>query len=56
MQQELPIRSLVGAHEQRERDSEPQRVRTLEIDDKFDFVDCCTGKSEGFSPPTIRPA
>jgi hypothetical protein len=28
---------LVGAHEQRQRDTETQRIRRLEIDDKLDF-------------------
>jgi hypothetical protein len=46
---------LVGAGEQRWGHSEAECLGRFKIDANSNLVDCCTGRSAGFSPVTIRP-
>jgi hypothetical protein len=45
---------LVGAHEQRERDGEAERLRSLEVDEQLGLGGCSTGRSAGFVSLRIR--
>jgi hypothetical protein len=45
----------VGSAEQRHRNAQAKGPGGFDIDDHFDFHDCCTGKSAGFSPLRILP-
>src|SRR5262249_47053375 len=41
---------LIGAGEKRQRYRQPQRLRSLHVDDEFEFYTCWTGRSAGLAP------
>jgi hypothetical protein len=49
------LNNLVGGGQQRFRDGEAEGLGGFEVDDKLDFVICCTGKSAGLSALRMRP-